>query len=114
MMSRRRLLLPVLAIAAIAAPMPALASAAPPIHVSVANGGCRQAGTEIVCRLDVGFSQVAGAGSYSAEVIAPDGAITDHGAVGAPSTTLWVPYVGAGRYTVRIFAWAPGQSPAGP
>jgi hypothetical protein len=111
----RRLALLALAVAALAAPAPALAqSKPPPIPVSVSNGGCAQVAGQILCRLDVTFGAVRGAGSYTAAVISPNGSVTDRGTVGAGSATLWVPYVGDGTYSVRISAWAPGAHPAGP
>ena len=108
MMSRRRWLLAALVVVAFAAPATASASA-PALNVSVANGGCGPAGAPTGCRLDVTFNEVPGAASYTAAVTSPDGSIVNYGAIGAGSGSVLVPYVGNGRYTVTVSAWAASQ-----
>ena len=116
-MRRKRLLL--YAALALAAPVPAFAlgltgssSPAPGslnAHASLDTCGIFE--QQIVCKLDVAFNQVAGAERYSANVTGPDGSVADYGDVGPGGTSLWVPYVGDGTYTVTIQAWGKPPSP---
>lgn len=114
---RRRTLL--LALLAIAVPLPALAAegsltASPAsLGVSTSLGSCGLAGSEIVCALKVSYSSLPGATSYSATVTRADGSVVDYGEVGAGGTTLWVPYVGSGTYSVRITAYGEPEPPEG-
>jgi hypothetical protein len=65
--------------------------------------------SQIVCMIDTSFSQVEGADYYTASVSRPDGSVADFGAVSPGGTSLWVPYVGNGTYTVVVSAY--GDNP---
>ncbi len=115
---RRRTLL--LALLAVAVPLPALAASegsltASPASLSVSTslGSCGLAGSEIACALEVSYNSLPGATSYSATVTRADGSVIDYGEVGAGGTTLWVPYVGSGTYSVRITAYGEPEQPDG-
>jgi hypothetical protein len=75
------------------------------LTVSTSLDACGMAGSDVVCKLDVSFSTVNGASSYSATVTRADGSVVDYGAIGAGGASLWVPYVGPGSYSVRITAY---------
>jgi hypothetical protein len=106
-----------LTLLALAAPLPAFAisnqafepvTAAPgpaAISVSTSLDSCGVLNDNIVCKLDVSFNPIANADTYSATVTRADGSVIDYGGVGAGGTSLWVPYVGAGNYSVRITAY---------
>nr|MBA2240965.1 hypothetical protein [Solirubrobacterales bacterium] len=107
-----------LAALALLVPLPALAtdSAQPEpgpvaIQVSASLDSCGLLGTDVVCKIDASWSQVDGATRYTASVSAPDGSVTDAGDVPASGTSVWVPYVGDGTYTVQITAYG---DPPGP
>src|SRR5436190_22784907 len=116
-MRRKRLIL-YLALA-LAAPVPAFAlgltdSSTPApgsLDAQASLDTCGIFEQQIVCKLDVAFNQVAGADRYSANVTGPDGSVSDYGDVGPGGTSLWVPYVGDGTYTVTIQAWGKPPSP---
>ena len=103
-----------LTLLALAVPLPALAisesdSVAQPgpaaISVSAALDSCGVLDGGIVCKINVAYSQIPGATSYSATVTAANGSVTDYGTVGANATTLYVPYAGDGGYRIRITAY---------
>jgi hypothetical protein len=107
-----------LALLALAIPLPALAlsgeqepAAQAPVALAVSTSleSCGIADTQVVCKLGVSFNSVPGATSYTASVTRADGSVVDYGAVGS-GTSLWVPYVGAGSYSVRVSAF--GTPPA--
>jgi hypothetical protein len=105
---RRRYLL--LALVALAVPLPAFglgSDPAPPqaLTVSASLEQCGIAATTVVCKFDASYNSIAGARYYTASVTGPDGSVVDYGDVGAASTSLWVPYVGDGTYTISISAW---------
>jgi hypothetical protein len=109
---RRRAAL--LAALAACVPLPAYAlvggggpGAAGPAALSVSAGldHCGVVGYEIVCKIDVSFGTLPNADRYTASVTGADGSVADYGDVGAGSTSLWVPYLGAGVYSVRISAY---------
>ncbi len=113
----------ILALLALAVPLPALAisdqsvdaeagPAVAAIPVSASLDTCGVLAVEIVCKINVSFPPVPGATSYSASVTAADGSVTDHGSVGAGAATLFVPYAGDGGYSVRIVAYGPPADPA--
>src|SRR5436190_10348340 len=116
-MRRRRLFL--YAALALAVPVPAFAleltgQGSPAVGSLAAHAsldGCGLFEQQIVCKVDVGFSQIAGADRYSASVTAPDGSVADYGDVGAGGASVWVPYVGDGTYTVTVEAWGQPPSP---
>ncbi len=120
MATRKRTL--ILALLALAVPLPALAisersvdaeaqRALASIAVSASLDTCGVLEVDIVCKINVSFSPVPGATSYSASVTAADGAVTDHGSIGAGGATLFVPYAGDGAYSVRIVAYGPPLDP---
>ena len=106
-----------LALLALAAPLPAFAisdqalkpmSADPgpaALSVSASLDSCGVLTNNVVCKLDVSFNPLPDADSYSATVTAADGSVTDLGDVGPGGASLWVPYVGAGTYSVKITAY---------
>src|SRR5436190_14832618 len=114
-MRRKRLFL--YAALALAVPVPAFAlgltgQSSPAVgsldtHASLESCGIFE--QQIVCKVDVGFNQIAGADRYAASVTAPDGSVADYGDVGAGGASVWVPYVGDGTYTVTVQAW--GEPP---
>src|SRR5204863_1037607 len=81
------------------------------LDASASLDGCGLFEQQIVCKVDVGFNQIAGADRYAASVTAPDGSVADYGDVGAGGAGLWVPYVGDGTYTVTVQAWGKPPSP---
>jgi len=100
------------ALLALAAPLPALAltggdgeTAGEGLSVSASLDGCGTAGAQIVCKLDASWNALPGAERYTASVTRPDGSVIDAGEVGAGSTSVWVPYVGNGTYTVTVSAY---------
>lgn len=118
--SRRTVLL---ALMALAVPLPALAvsdQALEPavvpgpaaISVSAALDSCGVMDRAIVCKINVAYTQIPGATSYGATVTAAGGSVTDLGAVGANATTVYVPYTGDGGYSVRITAYGAPEEPS--
>ncbi len=115
-----------LALLALAAPLPAFAisdqafqpvTASPgpaAISVSTSLDSCGVLEDGVVCKIDVSFNSVPNADSYSATVTRADGSVIDYGGVGAGGTSLWVPYVGSGNYSVRITAYGEPESPKDP
>ncbi|UJA18738.1 hypothetical protein HJD18_12655 [Thermoleophilia bacterium SCSIO 60948] len=106
-LGRRRVL--ALACLAVLAPFPALAvdgeDAVASIDVNASLRGCGLMNSQIVCTIDASWSEVEGADRYTAAVVAPDGTVTDAGEAGAGGTSIWVPYVGDGTYSVRVSAY---------
>ena len=115
-----------LALLALAAPLPAFAisdqalkpvSADPgpaALSVSASLDSCGVLATQVVCKLDVSFNPLENADSYSATVTAADGSVTDLGDVGPGGASLWVPYEGAGTYSVKITAYGAPTKPDDP
>ena len=85
--------------------------AAAAISVSTSLDSCGVLDDGIVCKLDVSFNSVPNADSYSATVTRADGSVIDYGSVGPGGTSLWVPYVGAGNYSVKITAYGEPETP---
>src|SRR5687767_7419806 len=115
---RRRVVL--LTLLALAAPAYAISddafnqvtTAAPSaITVSTSLDSCGILDNGVVCKLDVSFNSVPDADSYSATVTRADGSVIDYGSVGPGGTSLWVPYVGAGNYSVKITAYGEPDTP---
>ena len=75
------------------------------ISVSTSLDSCGILKDGVVCKLDVSFNTIENADSYSATVTRADGSVIDYGNVGPGGTSLWVPYVGAGNYSVKITAY---------
>jgi hypothetical protein len=118
---RGRLLLLVVVLAAIAAfPLRAfgLAGGASGLAVDASLGGCGGSGGEILCEIQVAFGGVEGATHYTASVTRADGTVQNAGTVGTGggggSTSIQVPYVGAGTYSVIVSAWGPEQGASKP
>jgi hypothetical protein len=80
------------------------------ISVSTSLDSCGILDDGIVCKLDVSFNSIPNADSYSATVTRADGSVIDYGSVGPGGTSLWVPYVGAGNYSVKITAYGEPES----
>ena len=117
-MSRRRRTL-ILSLLALAVPLPAYAitnevlspTAGPQsISVSASLDSCGVLEDGVVCKIDVSFSEVSGASSYSATVTRADGSVIDYGSLGAGGGSIWVPYVGAGNYSVKVTAYGEPES----
>src|SRR3954453_12193785 len=109
-MRRKRLLLYVAL--ALAVPVPAFAlglgdsgPGTASLDAQASLDSCGLFENQIICKIDASYNEVAGATSYTASAIAPNGAVSDYGSVGAGGTSLWVPYAGNGTYTVEIQAW---------
>jgi hypothetical protein len=81
------------------------------IEVSTTLDSCGILDNGVVCKLDVSFNSVENAATYSATVTRADGSVIDYGAVGPGGTSLWVPYVGSGNYSVRITAYGEPETP---
>ena len=121
-MRRGRLLLLVVVLAAIAAfPLRAFGVAgggASGLAVDASLGGCGGSGGEILCEIQVAFGGVEGATHYTASVTRADGTVQSAGTVGTGegggSTSIQVPYVGAGTYSVIVSAWGPEQGASKP
>jgi hypothetical protein len=97
---------------ALAIPLPALAvtgdEGGSGLSVEASLAGCGVNGPRIVCEINTSFGSIEGADYYTASVAAPDGSVTDFGQVagaGGGGTSLWVPYVGNGTYSVTVTAW---------
>jgi hypothetical protein len=75
------------------------------LTVSTSVDSCGIATGQVVCKLDVSYKPISGADTYTATVTRADGSVIDYGSVAAGDTSLWVPYVGAGSYSVRITAY---------
>jgi hypothetical protein len=88
------------------------ASASPAaISVSTSLDSCGIIDDGVVCKLDVSFNSIPNADSYSATVTRADGSVIDYGTVSPGGTSLWVPYVGAGNYSVKITAYGEPDTP---
>jgi hypothetical protein len=119
MMSRRRRAL-VLTLLALAVPLPAYAittevlapSSPSSISVSASLGKCGVLDDGVACQINVSFSEVSNAASYTAAVTRADGSVVDYGTVSPGGTSIWVPYVGAGTYSVKITAYGEPETPA--
>ena len=82
------------------------------ISVSTSLDSCGILDDGVVCKLDVSFNSIPNADTYSATVTRADGSVIDYGAVSPGGTSLWVPYVGAGNYSVKITAYGEPDTPA--
>jgi hypothetical protein len=105
-----------LTLAALAAPIPAFALSgedgagqvdAGPAALSVSSslGSCGVMNNGIACQVNVSFNALPNATSYTATITSPDGSVTDLGGVAPGGTSAWVPYVGAGTYSVSVTAY---------
>jgi hypothetical protein len=82
------------------------------ISVSTSLDSCGIIDDGVVCKLDVSFNSIPNADTYSATVTRADGSVIDYGGVAPGGTSLWVPYVGAGNYSVKITAYGEPDTPA--
>ena len=115
----------VLELLALAASTPALASAdnameptdaargPAALEVSTALDSCGTLADQVICKLDVSYNALPEAASYSAAVTRADGSVVDYGGVAPGGTSLWVPYVGSGTYSVRVTAYGAPEQPDG-
>ncbi|HEY8465191.1 MAG TPA: hypothetical protein VIL04_00145 [Solirubrobacterales bacterium] len=98
-----------LAVVALLAALPAAAiglSGGPKsLAVSASLGECGLAGNQIACRVDVSWSGLADARSYSVSVTAPGGGVVGSAETSGTSASIWIPYSGAGSYEVIVTAW---------
>ena len=89
------------------------------LAVSASLGGCGVAPEQVYCSIDVTFSGVPGADYYTASVTLADGSVQGAGQVATGASgggaSLYVPYVGAGTYTVQVSAYGtpPGEEADG-
>jgi hypothetical protein len=81
------------------------------LSVSASLGGCGLANDAIVCQIDASWSAYEGADYYSVIVTRADGSVVDLGQSAGTSRSIYVPYVGAGTYSVQVPAWGtpPGE-----
>ena len=101
-----------LALIGLAVPFPALAlegggapSGPAGLTVSASLDSCGLAGSQIICKIDAGWNTVPGADSYAVSVTSPNGSVVDMGETGGQSSSVWVPYVGSGTYSVSVTAY---------
>lgn len=110
-MTHRRAML--LALLALLVPLPAFAlndgssddGAPAAIAVSASLGDCGLADTQIVCQINASWNAVQDADYYSLSVTRADGSVVDYGQSSGTGTSVWVPYVGPGTYSIEVAAW---------
>lgn len=110
-MAHRRTIL--LALLALLVPLPAFAlndgpsgdGAPAAIEVSASLGDCGLADTQIVCQINASWNAVEDADYYSVSVTRADGSVVDYGQSSGTGTSVWVPYVGPGTYSIEVAAW---------
>jgi len=99
---------------ALAAPLPAFAISelAPTsegqvaqLSVTTSLESCGVLDNGLVCTLNVSFEPLPEATGYSASVTRADGSVIDAGAISAGGSSIYVPYVGSGTYSVRVTAY---------
>ena len=120
-MMRRRIM--GLALMALVVPFPALAldgggeapSGPGSLTVTASLNGCGLGGSQIMCKIDAGWNSLEGAESYTVSVTSADGSVVDYGSTSGQGTSIWVPYVGSGTYSVLVTAWGtpPGEEEDG-
>jgi hypothetical protein len=106
----RRLRIAGLAMLALAVPPLAFGGEEEPaapaaLSVSASLGGCGLANAAVVCEIDTSWSALEGAEYYTVSVTRPDGSVADAGEVSGNGTSVFVPYVGPGTYSVEVAAW---------
>jgi hypothetical protein len=62
-------------------------------------------GDGIACQVNLSFNSLPNATSYAATITSPDGSVTDLGGVSPSGASAWIPYVGAGTYSVQVTAY---------
>ncbi len=99
---------------ALAAPLPAFAISelAPTsegqvaqLSVTTSLESCGVLDSGLVCTLNVSFEPLPAATGYSASVTRADGSVIDAGAISPGGSSIYVPYVGSGNYSVRVTAY---------
>jgi hypothetical protein len=80
------------------------------LSVNAALEGCGLANATIVCQIDAGWTALEEADYYTVSVTRADGSVIDLGQTEGTSRSIFVPYVGAGTYSVQVAAWG---TPAG-
>jgi hypothetical protein len=111
-----------LTLGALLVPLPALALtgedgsgqvAAGPASLSVSSslGSCGVMNSAIACQVNISFNELPNATSYTATITSPDGSVTDLGGVAPGGASAWVPYVGAGTYSVQVTAYGTPNDP---
>jgi hypothetical protein len=83
------------------------------LEVSTSLDSCGTLESKTICKLDVSYNALPEATSYGASVTHADGSVVDYGTVAAGGTSLWVPYVGPGTYSVRVTAFGEPPRPKG-
>jgi hypothetical protein len=85
------------------------------IDVSVSNPSCGVSDAQMLCQLDASWTGTPGAEYYTVSANLADGSVLDLGRVeggeDGASTSVWVPYVGSGTYSVVVSAY--GSAPGG-
>src|SRR5687767_1527647 len=102
-----------LALIALTVPFPALAlegggAEAPGsqgLTVSASLESCGLADSQIMCKINAGWNSLEGAETYAVSVTSADGSVIDMGETSGQGTSVWVPYAGAGTYSVSVTAW---------
>jgi len=113
-----------LALIALAVPFPALAldgggasdsQGTQTLTVTVSLDSCGLAGSQVLCKIDAGWNALDGADNYSVSVTSPNGAVVDQGETSGQGSSVWVPYVGPGTYSVTVTAYGtpPGEEEDG-
>jgi hypothetical protein len=114
-----------LALVALAVPFPALAldgggspaagTGPQSLTVTASLDSCGLAGAQILCKINAGWNSIDGAENYAVSVTSADGSVVDFGETSGQGTSVWVPYVGSGTYSVTVTAWGtpPGEEEDG-
>jgi hypothetical protein len=81
------------------------------LSVSASLQGCGLANSQVTCQISASWSALDGAEYYTVSVARPDGVVLDLGQSVGTSRSIFVPYVGAGNYSVQVEAWGtpPGE-----
>ncbi len=68
-----------------------------------------------MCKIDAGWNALEGADNYSVSVTSADGSVVDQGETSGQGSSVWVPYVGPGTYSVTVTAYGtpPGEEEDG-
>jgi hypothetical protein len=114
MIARTRVI--ALTLLALAVPTFAFGGEQPPpgpanLSVSASLQGCGLANAQVTCQIGASWNALEGADYYTVSVTRPDGVVLDLGQTAGTSRSIFVPYVGAGNYSVQVAAWgtAPGE-----
>ena len=104
-----------LALVGLAVPFPALAldgggapssgGAPASLTVSASLDGCGLAGNQILCKINAGWNALEGADNYTVSVTSANGSVVNYGETSGQGSSVWVPYVGPGTYSVNVTAW---------